>query len=520
MQNARLKIDGDERLIGDGVTTIGRTPDNDISFPDDSNVSRFHAEIELKFGDYWLIDLKSSNGTTINGERVNGEVRLSEGDKIMLGGSSELEFTFKAEQTKTDEQGKGSAPAATDVDSIESDEPENLPEETPEPDKPKKSNLPMLFGAAGLLFGLSIVCVIGAVLLSPQCGISSSVCEAKATITQPETGDTIAKSVEIEIETENDDCAVTAIFSIGDKEVATVTEKPFAASLNPAKFASLSDGFEHALSVVLLDEEGNQITRSGDVALVFETQEVEEIDPVKTPEDDEIIAAPKPGQIPAGSTISVIDTKQFSENILKQFSGKVSYKFDPEFLKEVQKKVAEYRSEGFFARASAYKDVINEAFVKEQSLDPALGYFLAMSRTKFTLQSDAAGEGLWRMPNEFVATNGYNQLCGANISLSDPAQICAAKASSLYLKGLVIGVFEGDIVSSVAAFGKSSQAANIWKASLPADRTDFWNVIKTPKEREQIVRFFAAAVVAQNPQKFGLKTDRPISELYRFILEN
>jgi len=54
--------------------------------------------------------------------------------------------------------------------------------------------------------------------------------------------------------------------------------------------------------------------------------------------------------------------------------------------------------------------------------------------------------------------------------------------------------------------------------SLPADRSDFWKVIKDAKEREQVVRFFAAGAVAENPQKFGLKKDRPISELYRTLM--
>jgi hypothetical protein len=102
--------------------------------------------------------------------------------------------------------------------------------------------------------------------------------------------------------------------------------------------------------------------------------------------------------------------------------------------------------------------------------------------------------------------------------LSDPAQKCAANAASLYLKSLVLEVFEGDVIYSVAAFGKSPQEANIWKATLPADRSDFWKVISDPKQREQVVRFFAAGIVAENPQKFNLKNDRPISGLYKTAL--
>jgi transposase len=86
------------------------------------------------------------------------------------------------------------------------------------------------------------------------------------------------------------------------------------------------------------------------------------------------------------------------------------------------------------------------------------------------------------------------------------------------MKAIVFGVFDGDVIYSAAAFGKSPQDAGAWKATLPANRSDIWNSIKTPAEREQIVRFFAAGIVAENPQKFGLTKDRPLSELYRVTM--
>jgi soluble lytic murein transglycosylase-like protein len=82
------------------------------------------------------------------------------------------------------------------------------------------------------------------------------------------------------------------------------------------------------------------------------------------------------------------------------------------------------------------------------------------------------------------------------------------------MKQMVYGVFDGDVIYAAAAFGKPTQDAGVWKATLPATRTDVWNSIKTAPERDQIVRFFAAGIVAENPQKFGLKRDRRISELY------
>ena len=84
MPSARLKFDEKEFALGDGVTTLGRASDNDVAFPEDSNVSRYHAEVECRFGEYWLIDLNSSNGTKLNGVAVKSDVPLSEGDEILL----------------------------------------------------------------------------------------------------------------------------------------------------------------------------------------------------------------------------------------------------------------------------------------------------------------------------------------------------------------------------------------------------------------------------------------------------
>ena len=70
MPNATLKFNGREIRIGEDLTTIGRASDNTISFAEDSNISRYHVEIENRGGGFYLIELGSSNGTTVDGERV------------------------------------------------------------------------------------------------------------------------------------------------------------------------------------------------------------------------------------------------------------------------------------------------------------------------------------------------------------------------------------------------------------------------------------------------------------------
>jgi hypothetical protein len=64
----------------------------------------------------------------------------------------------------------------------------------------------------------------------------------------------------------------------------------------------------------------------------------------------------------------------------------------------------------------------------------------------------------------------------------------------------------------------SPQEAGQFQLTLPPDRSDFWNAIKSPKQRENLVNFFAAGIVAENPNKFGMKRDKPLSNLYKNLI--
>lgn len=509
MADAKLKFDGNEITLGQGVTTLGRTTDNNVSFASDSNVSRYHAEVEWRDGDFWLIDLGSSNGTILNGAAVKGDKKLNDGDEILLGGTSRINFS--SGEKKTEESAAMEKREDTVVSSQEDLEKKEEAEIVADEQAVSKARMPAMLGIAGATVGLAVVCVVGAAIYSFS---GSSKCEAKAVITKPDNGETITEETEIEVEAQNAECVTKAIFLMNGEEFASATEQPFTTKLDPNRFAQLANGSLQSLQIVLEDAEGNKIVQPTEVSLAFETIEI--ATPSPTPE---IAANATPTPSGAGTKISGGDTQEMAKNLVKGFSGTGNYKFDAQFLDEVKKKTGEYASEGYYQRAAAYKDVISVGFVQERNLDASLGFILAMSRSQFKPQKNGADEGLWQMNQTFTAENGYNGLCGTE-TLSDPAQNCAAKAASLYLKSLVLEVFEGDVIYSVAAFGKSPQEANIWKATLPADRADFWKIIKDSKQREQVVKFFAAGIVAENPQKFNLKKDRPISELYKTLVGN
>src|SRR5438477_4825510 len=73
-----------EEVLAQSPIKIGKLASSDLRL-DDETVSRMHGVIEVTGpGDVHVVDLGSTRGTTVNGERVT-KARLQSGDEVMFG---------------------------------------------------------------------------------------------------------------------------------------------------------------------------------------------------------------------------------------------------------------------------------------------------------------------------------------------------------------------------------------------------------------------------------------------------
>jgi pSer/pThr/pTyr-binding forkhead associated (FHA) protein len=71
--------------------TVGRDPGSELSLSWDSQVSRLHARLE-RLGSQWTVqdDGLSRNGSFVNGDRIHGRHKLSDGDVMRFGATTVL----------------------------------------------------------------------------------------------------------------------------------------------------------------------------------------------------------------------------------------------------------------------------------------------------------------------------------------------------------------------------------------------------------------------------------------------
>src|SRR5271170_5569199 len=94
---------------------VGRVQGNDLMLPK-GNVSKHHARLLFRDGRFIVTDLKSTNGTYVNGRKIAQATIVREGDKIYIG-----DFVLRIEAGGAPLQPATSSPAPPPPDEISSE---------------------------------------------------------------------------------------------------------------------------------------------------------------------------------------------------------------------------------------------------------------------------------------------------------------------------------------------------------------------------------------------------------------
>ena len=83
--------EGSDLVLNSAPLTVGRGAGNDVELRGDDFASVEHARFEPRRDGVWLTDVGSTNGTFVNGARLEEPRRLQPGDVVRLG-STDLRF--------------------------------------------------------------------------------------------------------------------------------------------------------------------------------------------------------------------------------------------------------------------------------------------------------------------------------------------------------------------------------------------------------------------------------------------
>jgi pSer/pThr/pTyr-binding forkhead associated (FHA) protein len=82
---------GEELALDSAALTVGRSGSNDVPLERDDFASSNHARFEPRRDGVWIDDIGSTNGTFVNGTRIDDPQRLLPGDVIRIG-ETDLRF--------------------------------------------------------------------------------------------------------------------------------------------------------------------------------------------------------------------------------------------------------------------------------------------------------------------------------------------------------------------------------------------------------------------------------------------
>lgn len=462
--------DGSQEIVIDrDRITLGRGTDADQRFADNS-LSRVHASIYREGDRVWIVDEHSSNGTFVNGEAVNPSgTPLKNGDSIRLG--NETILRVHAEER--------AAPAAA---------------VTPPAERSKvtvaSASPASILPVALIAFAFLIFSVSGFLIVYKALGIG-----------KPEV---------VRDDTDLDDVDERPT----PKPSMKTNSKEDKPARNSAEFTSPTPG---------PSPEASQTTAistqpSGKNYLAMSETEKRQYLSDRAMRIAQVIGNRGSEEIPSAALDKI---KSFTDAYAKRINVKPlgGCKFGDNL-------------EVTYARASKNAPFIVKAF-NEKGIDPRIGLYLAMIESEHCvcLQSPTGPLGMFQFTKATGEIHGLKTVKGA--SPTNPDERCepepSAKAAASYMKALTgrYGTGPASVPLAIGSYnsGEGGLSSNLTKAlesnsGLPRD---FWSLISKgdilskqfqSENFKYVPKFFAAAIVGENPQDFGMKL-QPISTYTR-----
>ncbi|HEX8499154.1 MAG TPA: Ig-like domain-containing protein [Pyrinomonadaceae bacterium] len=494
-----------------GDVSIGSAEGNRVRIKGDPNVAPHHVLVERRGEAYWLINLVFARRTTLGGEPLATERQLQDGDSVCLGGTSFVEFHADGPPPEDEDENEEGVAVHAGTGSRRTDGRSSTNRDrggSGGGSQPPPVGLKWPYVA---LAGVCAVVLVGgcALLLFNFVGRG---CDGSVRIISPRSGSTITKPVEILAEAKERRCVERVVYKLNNTEVGRAEAPPYRVTLDPAAFRHLSGAGRLVLTATVEAGGGRKQLQPGEVLLAFgagDSKPAPQSTPVVGP-TAELLPTPV-----SATSVGVPEIQAMSMQLAGQITTRGGYVFDREFAMLILARTEEFKRGGYTERVRPLRSIVNKAFT-DQGESPLLGYVLAFSRSRFDAR---AGGGIWRLPP--TAVRNYLAPGETADVLSDPQR--SADIAALYTKALVRAFEHGDFMYAVACFGQTRDEAGALRTELarvaPDDsvRLDFWKVVKLnllkPEQRQQVVDFFAAGVVAENPEAFGLVGETRFSHL-------
>ncbi|HEX7315397.1 MAG TPA: FHA domain-containing protein [Pyrinomonadaceae bacterium] len=474
------------------VVSVGRRADNTVCL-EDSGVSKYHAVIERRGEHYFVTDLGSSNGTTVNDEPLTAQRPLRDGDRICLGGNSTLEFHLAAKPGDAPAPGGAGLPSAPGLTAG------LTPPSVPNVNMPHVPGVNMPHAPN--------------VRLPSAPHMPSVQTPHVPTVQAPHVPSIQAPHVP-SVQTPS---IVHRVLNMPRALLAAVSATLLGGVILAALWgAGVGGGSSskpaHAADDLTadpleqLDAAAEPTKDEGSTAAPAASQE-QPTAPTTTAD------APPPPPPVSAAAANADATAALARALAGQISQKSGYTFDPRFVEQIKTYTNDYRATAnYYERAGKYRDAIEREFSNTQGIQPLVPYLLAMSQTKFV---ERGGGGVWNLSPTLLA-----QYAGS-ADTSDPT--ASTRAAAAYTRALFDTFEQEDFMYAVACYGMSvDDAGELSKALAEKDpgrrlRGDFWKMksmgVVQGAQVERVARFFAAGIVFENPGQFGLK-GQPLSTLY------